>query len=99
MATFTAVGPALAIDGPLPVAPRHGLLTSDGVVQYSNDRVFNGVNLWAYPADCPSLWEPCLDGTFRLKDEGGDLNSVRFDAFVVYQAITCSTISVGTDDT
>ena len=99
MATFTAVGPALGIDGPLPVAPDHGLLTLPGVVQESNDRVFNGVNIWAYPADCPSLWEPCSDGTYRVKDEGGDLNRVHFDPFVVYQPITCSTISVGTDDT
>lgn len=93
-----AVGPAVGIDGPLPVAPPHSLLETPGVVvDREATRVLNGVNVWGYPTDCPSLWEPCSDGTWRTKSEGGTWPIPRFDAFVVYQAATCSTISVGGD--
>jgi hypothetical protein len=109
MSTFTAIGPALDIAAPLPARPRHALLNSEYIApdgSYESvvrdrdaTRVLNGVNLWPYPATCPSLWEPCSDGTFRVKDTGEMPATVRFDSFVVYQAIECSTISVGTDDT
>ena len=96
MSTFTAVGPALAIDGPLPVRPPHSLLETAGVVvERDATRVLNGVNVWGYPTECPSLWEPCSDGTFRTKNDESTMPIPRFDAFVVYQPITCSTISMG----
>lgn len=98
MSTFTAVGPAFDLDGPLPVAPRHSLLETPGVVKDRDaTRVLNGVNLWGYPKGCPDLWEPCSDGTFRTKAADAEWDLPRFDAFVVYQGITCSTISVGGD--
>jgi hypothetical protein len=102
-----AVGPAFDLDGPLPAPPEHSLLqteirTTDGdLVSVVRDRdatrVLNGVNLYGYPTDCPSLWEPCSDGTFRNKSEGGEWPLPRFDSFVVYQSVMCSTISVGGD--
>lgn len=111
MSTFTAVGPALDIDGPLPVAPPHSLLETRvwdldaqnepvlASVVRSRDatRVLNGVNVWGYPEGCASLWEPCSDGTFRTKSEDSDWPLPRFDSFVVYKPVTCSTISVGAD--
>jgi hypothetical protein len=98
MSTFTAVGPALDIDGPLPVAPPHSLLETEGVVRERDaTRVLNGVNVYGYPEGCASLWEPCSDGTFRTKSEDSDWPLPRFDSFVVYKPITCSTISVGGD--
>lgn len=98
MSTFTAVGPALAIDGPLPVAPPHSLLETEGVVRERDaTRVLNGVNVYGYPEGCASLWEPCSDGTFRTKASDSDWPLPRFDAFVVYKPVTCSTISVGGD--
>ncbi len=99
MAEFTAVGPALNIDGPPPVAPPQSLLNTPGVVVAQDaTRVLNGVNVWGYPSDCPSLWEPCSDGTFRLKNDDSDQPTPRFDSFVVYQPITCSSISMGDPD-
>ena len=84
MSTF-AVGPALDLDGPLPVIPEHALLNTkvrrphepgaderglrDVVVDRDATRVLNGVNLWGYPTGCSELWEPCSDGTFRVKNE------------------------------
>jgi len=98
MATFTAIGPAVSLDGPLPVAPRHSLLNTPGVVKERDaTRVLNGVNVYSYPTGCPALWEPCSDGTFRTKANDSDWPLPRFDAIVVYQGVTCSTISVGGD--
>lgn len=91
-----AVGPALDIDGPLPVRPPHSLLETEGVV-VSQDatRVLNGVVLYGYPTGCPSLWEPCSEGTFRTKGETSEQLLPRFDSFVVYKPITCSAMGIG----
>lgn len=95
MSTITAVGPALAIDGPLPVAPPHSLLNTGGVVvERDATRVLNGVNVFGYPTGCSSLWEPCSDGTFRTKTDVSEMLSPRFDSFVVYKPVTCSAIGL-----
>jgi hypothetical protein len=105
MSTFTAVGPALDLDGPLPVAPEHALLHTqlydpdDGVlrsvvVERDATRVLNGVNVWGYPTGCSSLWEPCSDGTFRVKEEESEQITSRFDSYAVYKPITCSGIGL-----
>ena len=99
MATFEAVGPAFALDGPPPVAPPHSLLMQEGVVvERDATRVLNGVNVWAYPTGCSSLWEPCSDGTFRVKDSDSNQPTSRFDSFVVYKAVTCSAIGLRDPD-
>ena len=93
-----AVGPAFDLDGPLPVAPLHSLLETPGVVKDRDaTRVLNGVNLWGYPKGCPSIWEPCSDGTFRSKTADGEWDIPRFDSLVIYQGVECSTISAGGD--
>lgn len=98
MSTFTAVGPALAIDGPLPVAPPHSLLNTEGVAIEGEGRWMNGINVWGFPCDTPSTWEPCSDGTFRQKSSDVEMPITRFDAITAYLPITCSTISVGGGD-
>ncbi len=96
MSEFTGVGPAAALDGPPPVAPPHSLLNTEGVVvERDATRVLNGVNVWSYPTGCASLWEPCLDGTYRVKDDESEMLTTRFDAFVVYKAVTCSAFGMG----
>jgi hypothetical protein len=67
------------------------------VVERDATRVLNGVNVWAYPTGCSSLWEPCLDGTFRIKDDESEQPTNRFDAMVVYKAVTCSSIGFNND--
>ncbi len=101
--SITAVGPALDLDGPLPIAPEYSLLNSaqdndnDPVVQVITDnyRVFNSVNVWGYPTGLPLLWEPCAsaDGTFRTKSEAYDADIALFNALVAYLPIVCSTIT------
>ena len=102
--SIMAVGPALDIDGPLPVKPEHSLLetmirTPDGdlasvvVQEYGLDEVareLNGVNVWGYPTGCSELWEPCSDGTFRTKSEESEQPTPRFDSYAVYKPLTCS---------
>ena len=84
-----------ALDGPLPVAPPQSLLNTPGVVQESVgldggtveiDRVLGGANVWFYPTGCSELWEPCSDGTFRVKGDESTLLTGRFDSFVVYKS-------------
>ena len=95
MATFEAVGPAFSLDGPPPVAPPNSLLMEEGVVvERDATRVLNGVNVWAYPTGCSSLWEPCLDGTYRVKDDESSQPTTRFDSFVVYKTVVCSSIGM-----
>jgi hypothetical protein len=86
-----AAGIRLDLNGPRPVAPPHSLIKTPGVVQDGPARWLNGVNIVGYPADTPSLWEPCSEGTFREKDEGTDRPQATFDAFVAYLPVTCST--------
>lgn len=93
--SIVAVGPALDINGPLPVSPSYSLLSIPGILVEDGERWLNGVNVYGYPSDTPSLWEPCSEGTFRTKVEGGEQPQPRFDSFVVYQSITCSTLGMG----
>ena len=87
MSTFTGVGPAQSLDGPLPVAPEYGLLTVPGVRVELDSSYMNGVNLWGYPVETPDLWEPCSAGTFRDKNDESTWDQPRFDAFVAYLPI------------
>lgn len=96
MSTVTAIGPALAIDGPLPLVRPHRLLSLPGVlVNDGSDRWMNGVNVYPFPEETPALWEPCSSGTYRDKSEGAGVDRPRFDAFGLYIPITCSALSIG----
>lgn len=64
------------------------------MVERDATRVLNGVNVWAYPTGCSSLWEPCSDGTYRTKASESEQPTSRFDSFVVYKPVTCSSIGL-----
>lgn len=112
MSTFTAVGPALDLDGPLPVAPEHSLLETripaphvpggerrlrSVVVERDATRVLNGVNVWGFPTGCSELWEPCSDGTYRTKTDESEQPSPRFDSYAVYKPVMCSGIGLSNE--
>lgn len=90
MATITGVGPSLDVDGPLPVAPQHALLSVPGVVQENDGRWMNGIVVDGYADHAPSLWEPCSTGTFRTKDEDVEGPKPRFDPIGIYYPLACS---------
>lgn len=98
--SVTAVGPALDLDGPLPVARRHTLLNTPNVdvVYDDSGRWTNGVNVYGYPDGVPRLWEPCSTGTFRVKEEGDEAPQERFDPIAVYFPLPCSTLGMGDYD-
>lgn len=100
MSSFTGVGPATTLDGPLPVAPEYSLLnTLRALGNVREDRrIFNGVNVWGYPTDTPHLWEPCATGSDRDKASESDWNQERFDGLVAYLPITCSTITADPEE-
>lgn len=93
MATYVGVGPATQLDGPLPQAPRHTLLSIPGVLQSNETRWRAGIAMLGYPCDVPGLWEPCSDGTFRDKAVDVNFSTPRFDPFAAYLPYECSTIS------
>lgn|SRR5574338_404426 len=94
--SVTAVGPALGLDGPLPVEREHSLLKTPGVLQAgAGERWLNGVNVNGYPTGPPKLWEPCSTGTYRTKDEGSEASVPRFDPIVVYVPFQCSSMGMG----
>jgi len=98
MSTFTAVGPALDLDGPLPVAPPYSLLKVPGVLQppgSEGGRWATGAVIDSFPVDTPFDWEPCSTGTFRVKEEGSESPLPRFDPFGIYIPLMCSSPSVG----
>ena len=93
--SVTAVGPALDLDGPLPVAPPHSLLNTPGVRVQRDVHALGGAVVYGYPTGCAELWDPCSEGTFRTKAEDSEQPLPRFDAFVVYKALQCSTMGIG----
>jgi hypothetical protein len=90
-------GPRLDLRGPLPVAPRHSLLNTPGVVIVEDDdgRWLNGVNLIGYPASTPLAWNACVPeaSDAGVKDEGDPGDQAQFDPFVCYLPVTCSALS------
>ena len=98
MATITAIGPAFAVDGPLPMPPAYRLLSVPGVREDVSDRILNGVNVWGYPCDMPSTWDPCGDPSDGTKESDSDWHIPRFDPFQAYLPITCNTGHTGPPD-
>jgi hypothetical protein len=97
MSVQAIAGPRLDLDGPPPVAPRHSLLKTPGVVVLEDDlgRWLNGVNLIGYPEAVPLPWNACdpdATGT-AIKEEGEPGPQAQFDPFVCYLPVTCSALS------
>lgn len=94
MSTITAVGPALNLDGPLPVAPEYSLVNTLRALGYlrTDSRIYNSVSLWGYPVGTPSVWDVCSAGT-DTKDSESDWDQPLFAGVTAYFPITCSTIT------
>lgn len=88
-------GPTYAIDGPIPQAPAHSLLTIPGALLPENPdpHPLVGVEMWPYPPDLPDTVAPCAEGTFAVKGDGDGWNLPIFGPFTAYLPISCSSIS------
>lgn len=99
MAVTSGVGPPVVLDGPLPLAPEHCLLSVPGVLVTEDDNHWmNGGVVYPYPPDEPVNWDPCSVGTYRTKVEGDAIVLPYFSSFVAYLPITCSSGYVGDPD-
>lgn len=98
MSSTLICSPPISIDGPLPVAPLHSLLSMPGVLIQPEDAHWqSGATLWGYPKETPELWEPTSEGTMRVKSDVSTMDKPTFTAFGIVQPITCSSISLGWD--
>lgn len=97
---MSTMAPPVSLDGPLPVAPPHSLLSTPGVIvpnTVSPDRYLGGGVVWPFPPGMPEAVEPCATGTFRTKDEGEGWELEEFKSFTAYLPITCSSITAHAD--
>jgi hypothetical protein len=86
------------LDAPRPVAQRYGLLSVPGVLPEERRlRWANGVNTFGFPTQMPWTWDPCSEGTFRVKSEESDISSERFDPFGIGLTVTCSRLGAPAD--
>ncbi len=102
-ATTAGYGPLWPIDGPLPSAPRYGLLQATNVagsnvklVVDAQDRWGNGVQVWPYPQGPAEPFNPAEVGTSATPKGYGDDDADLFVAapFVVVFADICTVASM-----
>ena len=95
MSVQAVAGPRLDLTGPPPVAPRHSLLKTPGVVVTEDaGRWLNGVNLIGYPDAVPDVWNACDPvSSTGIKAEGEAGPQAQFDPFVCYLPVTCSALN------
>lgn len=91
-------GPVWPVDGPPPQAPAHSLLGSIRIVQdVDADQIArweNGVAVYPFPPDDPTVHDSCATGTFREKPDGDVIGIPEFGAMCVVLAETCSSAGI-----
>ena len=102
-ATTVGFGPLWPIDGPLPSAPKYGLLQATNIagsqvriVTDTQDRWGNGVQVWPYPVGAAEPFDPALSGTSTVPKGYGEEDSDVIVAapFVVVFADICTVASM-----
>lgn len=86
----TTVGMPVVIDGPLPQPPPYSLLSVAQIIDDSDPHWMMGGQVYGYPPDVPSTFDPCSTGTFREKEEGEAPPLPLFGPFTAYLPITCT---------
>lgn len=96
------LGPPFVVDGPLPVAPKYGLLAAAKILPPSADPHWMiGAEVHSYSPTMPYGWAPCLEGsTADTKYDGSDdtIPMPEFGPFAVYVAVDCSTFTGRPDE-
>jgi hypothetical protein len=101
------VGPEFAIDGPLPVKPRYGLvdatLINDAVPSNSEDagseRWANGITVHGYPQEPGTAWGVCNDQSPEEKgSQEFPIPLPSFGPLTVYVTETCSSPYIRTPE-
>jgi hypothetical protein len=80
------------------VGTRSTLLSVPGVLSSEQrGRWLNGVNMYGFPHADPWTWDPCSDGTFRVKPAESDVTTEPFDPFGVGMTFLCSRLGLTED--
>lgn len=90
MSTMMTAGPLTSIDGPLPQPRQFTLVQTAEIVSDPDVRFGNGAYVEPYPADDPSVWVPCLEGSGTKPDAGTQPDPDAFLPFGVVLPIFCS---------
>lgn len=93
-------GALYPVDAPLPQQPRHTLLTSANIISDASedDRWINGVAMRPWPADMPTAFAPCNEGSSAgPKATGTFAAELDFPAFTVLLAGTCTSRGIVND--
>jgi hypothetical protein len=90
MSTMMTAGPLTSIDGPLPQPRPYGLVATAEIVAQPDLRFGNGAWVEPYPADLPSVWVPCLEGSETKPDPIEQPDPDAFLPFGVVLPIFCS---------
>lgn len=96
-----SANPVFYVDGPEPIVPQHRLVDLPGVLMDAGeDRHWQlGVKVWPYPIDGPTGWDPCSEGTFRLKEEAATQpDNPEFSSMTIVGVESCSTFTVHNQD-
>lgn len=86
---------ATRLRAPLPQPRAFTLLDAANVINDPEARWTSGAAGVGYPPGPAYLFDPCSTGTYRAKEEGGEIAGASASAFTVYLPITCTARSVG----
>lgn len=94
----TTLGMPFVIDGPIPAPPPFRLLDVATIIE-SDNHWGQGGQVWAYPPDLPTAWDPCtLPSSSPRKATGGEIPVPVFAAYTALLAITCTSRGIDPDD-
>lgn len=87
-----------SIDGPVPQAPKYGLLAAAQIVTGEDEHWLNGATVQPYPAGPGHVHDPCAAGSAAVKALGGDVELADFGGYTVYVEDHCTARSIGDVD-
>jgi hypothetical protein len=95
----TTLGMPFVIDGPIPAPPKYRLLDVAQIVETDDTHWGQGGQVWGYPPDLPTVWDPCtLPSSSPRKPTGGEIPLPVFAAYTAVLAITCTARGIDPDD-
>jgi hypothetical protein len=83
------------LDAPLPQPRLYDLLAGAREVMMETDRWTAGASLWGYPPGPAYTFDPCGEGTYRLKESGGEVPNPMLGTITVYVPGVCTAKSIG----
>ncbi len=91
-----SANPVFFVNGPQPIVPKHRLVDLPGVVLPGDDPHWRlGVRVWPFQTDPPTGWDPCSEGTYRVKEEPtAQPENPEFAALTIVGVESCSTFSI-----